>query len=98
MRRAARVDANQREIVEYLRERGASVQPLHTVGQGCPDILVGYAGINYALEIKDGTKPMSARKLTPQEQDWHDKWQGQVEVVASTWDCAVVLGWMGEEA
>ena len=91
MRRAARVDRNQQEIVQHLRKLGATVQPLHTVGQGCPDLIVGYGGLNYLIEIKDGEKPPSARKLTPDEQAWHDDWCGQVCVVTCTWDCDLLL-------
>jgi hypothetical protein len=41
LRRASKVDANQREVVAALRGAGASVQLLHAVGEGCPDLLVG---------------------------------------------------------
>jgi hypothetical protein len=81
MRRAAKVDANQAEIVAALRQIGASVQPLHAVGQGCPDLLVGWRGMVSLLEIKDGSKPPSARKLTPDQEKWHAAWRGQVAVV-----------------
>tara|TARA_A100001391_G_scaffold176590_1_gene139858 strand:- start:3816 stop:4097 length:282 start_codon:yes stop_codon:yes gene_type:complete len=81
MRRAAKVDANQAEIVEALRMIGASVQPLHAVGQGCPDLLVGWRGIVSLLEVKDGSKPPSARKLTEDQVKWHTEWRGQVAVV-----------------
>lgn len=81
MRRQARVDDNQAEIVAALRKIGASVQPLHAVGSGCPDILVGWRGFNTILEIKDGKKPPSARKLTEDQIKWHAEWRGQVTVV-----------------
>jgi hypothetical protein len=81
MRRAAKVDANQAEIVEALRKIGASVQSLHAVGQGCPDLLVGWRGIVSLLEVKDGSKPPSARKLTEDQVKWHAEWRGQVAVV-----------------
>lgn len=80
MRRAAKVDDNQNEIVAALRKVGASVQPLHAVGQGCPDILVGFRRQNYLIEIKDGNKPPSKRKLTPDQERWHRDWLGQVSV------------------
>lgn len=83
MRRAAKVDANQAEIVRGLRALGCTVQSLATVGKGCPDILVGFRGTNYCMEIKDGSKPPSAQKLTPAEVDWHDAWLGQAAVVRS---------------
>jgi hypothetical protein len=56
VRRAAKVDANQREVVAALRGAGASVQLLHAVGEGCPDLLVGYKGLTMLLEVKDGSK------------------------------------------
>ena len=83
MFRAARVDSNQSEVTKALRKIGCSVQLLHSVGKGCPDILVGYKGNNYLLEIKDGEKPESARKLTAEQVIWHFDWKGQVAVVTS---------------
>lgn len=81
--RAAKIDANQNEIVEALRKSGCTVQILSSVGKGCPDILVGRGGDNYLLEIKDGNKPKSSQKLTPDQIDWHSKWNGSVYVVNS---------------
>ena len=81
--RAAKIDANQNEIVDALRKAGCSVQILSSVGKGCPDILVGRGGRNYLLEIKDGNKQKSAQKLTPDQVEWHDKWNGSVFVVNS---------------
>lgn len=81
MRRAAKTDANQQEIIDALRKIGASVQPLHKVGQGCPDLLCGWRGMNTILEVKDGKKPPSARKLTADQVEWHANWRGQVAVV-----------------
>ena len=54
--RAAKVDKNQTEIVEAFRKLGFSVQHLHTVGGGVPDLLVGRGGINLLVEVKDGGK------------------------------------------
>lgn len=81
--RGARVDANQADIVKALRKIGATVQHLHTLGKGCPDILVGVSGQNLLLELKDSAKPPSARKLTPDEEKFHAEWRGQVHTVAS---------------
>lgn len=83
MRRAARVDDNQRQIIDALRKIGATVQPIHQLGKGVPDILVGFRDRNLVLEIKDGKKPPSARKLTEDEFVWHANWKGQVAVVES---------------
>lgn len=83
MRRAARTDANQQEIVHGLRQSGCTVLDLSAVGCGCPDILVGRAGHNWLFEIKDGSKPPSARKLTIPEQAFFAMWRGNVQVVKS---------------
>lgn len=91
-RRAAKVDANQSEIVKALRGIGATVQILSDVGGGCPDLLVGRQGKNYLLEIKDGAKVKSARKLTPHQVDWHGEWRGQVSIVESVDDALAVVG------
>jgi len=86
MRRAARVDANHSEIVQGLRKAGCSVLDLSRVGQGCPDICVGFGGINLLMEIKDGAKSPSARKLTADEVKFHRGWSGAVTVVNSLED------------
>jgi len=75
--RAARVDANQSEIVECFKEFGFSVQTLHTVGHGVPDLLIGKHGKNWLIEVKDGAK----RKLTCDQEKWHSEWRGQVTVI-----------------
>ncbi len=90
--RAARVDANQAEIVDALRKVGCTVQPLHAVGQGVPDLLVGYRGNNVLIEVKDGSKPPSARKLTPDQVNWHGDWRGQVVVVQNVKEAFEAVG------
>ena len=92
-RYAAKVDANQERIVKALRDMGATVHPLHAVGGGCPDLLCGFRGRNILIEVKDGRKPPSARKLTADQVEWHGGWKGQVAVVEDEAAAiAVVLG------
>jgi len=67
LRRNARTDANQTEIVNALRELGATVLITSQL-KNAFDILVGYKGKLYIAEIKDGTKPKSQRQLTEGEQ------------------------------
>lgn len=74
--RAAKVDANHAEVVEALRKAGANVQSLAEVGRGVPDLLVGIRGKLALFEIKDGSKPPSQRKLTPDQIAWHEQWAG----------------------
>lgn len=75
MRRIARVDANQRSIVGLFRAMGALVQPTHMVGSGFPDLLICYHGTLALIEIKDGEKAKSRRKLTQFEVDWQEEWK-----------------------
>ncbi len=74
MRRAAKIDGNQTEIVEALRKVGASVQSLAAVGRGVPDLLVGYKGKTFLIEVKDGRKP--GWRITQQQAEWHGAWRG----------------------
>jgi len=86
-----KIDDNQTEIVIGLRGIGACVQSLAAIGKGCPDLLVGYRGKIYLMEVKDGSKPPSKRKLTQDEEKWIDHWQriAQVKVhVVESFDAA----------
>lgn len=91
-RRAARVDANHNEIVKALRAAGASVQSLADAGDGVPDLLVGFRGRNWILELKDGKKPPSHRRLTAPQIDWHAAWRGDVRTVLSPDEALHVIG------
>lgn len=102
MRRAARVDTNQPEIVAALRYAGESVLLLHQVGGGAPDLLSsgtracshcrhGVVG-NFLIEAKDGSKPPSKQKLTPDEQEFHDNWRGQVAIARTIGDALRIVG------
>lgn len=99
MRRAARLDRNQPEIVEALRNAGCTVQSLAAVGCGVTDLLVGKPTKMVAcgmdapfvatrdlilMEIKDWAKPPSARKLTEDQVKWHAEWAGAPLVVVET--------------
>jgi hypothetical protein len=84
MRRAAAVDANQVVIVEALRDLGASVHHLHQLGGGTPDLLVGWRSRTFLLEVKDGSKPPSRQRLTPDEESWIHTWNGRPVVVVHT--------------
>lgn len=84
MRRAARRDANHGEIVEALRKVGCTVLDLGSVGKGCPDLLVGWAGVLTLIEVKDGSKPPCERELTPDQVKFHREWKETRLAVALT--------------
>ena len=58
-RRAAKRDDNELSIVQGLRAAGAFVQALDVI-----DLLVGYRGYWYLMEVKDSDKPLTKRRLT----------------------------------
>jgi hypothetical protein len=76
---AKRVDQNQAEIVQAMRDLGASVVDLHEVGKGCPDLLVGYRGFTVLIEIK-----MPGEKRNKRQLDWFALWRGGSAVVIET--------------
>ena len=68
MRYAARVDANQTEIVMALRKAGAYVWVI-----GLPvDLLVGYKNRTFLVEVKTTSK----KRLTSLQADFFDNWSG----------------------
>lgn len=86
--RAARVDANAPAIVAALRRIGAVVRVIRQ-GEGIPDLLVGYRGQTVLVEVKDGAKPPSARRLTPDEQRFFDEWTGGPCVIVNSVEEAI---------
>jgi hypothetical protein len=89
--RAKRRDANHTEVGDYLRTLGWSVLDLADHGDGVPDYAVSKERFTALVEVKDGNKPPSARKLTEKEQKVKDGWQGTYIVALSGEDAAVQL-------
>ena len=73
MRRAARIDSNQPEIVAALRRYGCSVAFTHTVGKGFPDLVVGTCSTNLLFEIKN---PAGKNKIGESQRDFAATWKG----------------------
>ena len=67
-----KVDNNQKDVVKALRNYGADVFLLHTVGGGIPDLLCLYQGTTLLLEVKDGAD----KKLTPAQIKLFAGWKG----------------------
>ena len=84
MKKYGKVDDNQTRIVRDLRQAHCRVLSLAAIGGGCPDLLVyrPTTGLLYMLEVKDGDKFPSQRKLTPHQIQFHKDWE--VHVVNNT--------------
>ena len=85
MRRAARVDENQRDVVAALRKIGAFVSYL-PVGFGVPDLLVGYKGQTFLMEVKnkDGRNRMTQGQI-----EFHNRWIGGALFIVRTPEAAI---------
>jgi hypothetical protein len=101
-RRRARVDQNQAEIVRGLRATGCTVVSLATLGRGAPDVLCGYRGTTYLLEIKrpdlrDHAPDNLRETVRLREQaEWRAKWRGgPVHVVYSVDEALAAVGALG---
>lgn len=83
-RYAAKVDVNQKEIVAALRKIGASVCLLHTVGNGTPDLLIGFRGQNILMEVKN-----EHGRLTPCQLKFIEAWRGDGVHIVKTPEDAI---------
>lgn len=89
MRRAARRDENHGEIKDVFLSLDCSV--LDVAGIPCGfDLIVGYKTQAIAVEVKDGEKPPSARKLTPNEFEAHLNWRGPKAIVTTNDEAVLV--------
>jgi len=89
MRYAAKVDANHTDIVSVLRAAGATVHSMAALGGGFPDLLVGYRNKTALIEVKDGAKSPSKRKLTPDQRDFHANWTGGTLAIVDSPEAAL---------
>ena len=72
-----RIDDNQRLIVQTFRDLGAKVAITSSAGGGFPDLVVQYRYPQdgkldtMLVEVKDGSKSPSRRRLTPEQERFH---------------------------
>jgi hypothetical protein len=89
MRRAARRDDNEQSIIKAMRAEGAYVKQIND--EGLFDLLVSHRGETMLIEVKDGAKPPSARRLTDAEQKFHDEWPGSDLYIVNSVEEAIAL-------
>ena len=80
--RQSRRDANHTPIVNHARGLNISVLEVHSIG-GALDLVCGFMGIDFRVEIKDGSKSASRRMLTQAEGDTMRDWKGRKPII---WD------------
>ena len=72
-------DDNEGDILKALEAIGCSVFRLDVP---C-DLLCGYRGRTYILEVKNPDQPKSARKKTKAQDKFFAEWNGQIDIVES---------------
>lgn len=88
MHRAGNPDGTQKPIVEALRKCGATVQHITQVGNGCPDLLVGFRRRTFLLEVKSADG-----ELDDDQVEWHRLWRGlPVDVVRTPLEALQAIG------
>lgn len=76
------------QIIAALKQIGASVQTLSETG--APDLLVGFRGRTFLLEVKDehGKNRRGGKRtesgLRDSQEDWWRKWRGTDPAVVTT--------------
>jgi hypothetical protein len=70
-------DKNEPDIVNALEAVGASVSRISSLG--IPDLLVGWRGDTFLLEVKNGKA-----KLNDNQVAWHNAWNGAPAIIVRT--------------
>ena len=86
MRRKGKVDTNQQMIVEALRSVGATVYITSSVGAGFPDLVVGWKGYNFLVEVKS-----RYGKHTKDQIHFMKIWRGHMVTCRDLEDIAALL-------
>ena len=82
MFRAAKKDVNHNEIADIFKKNGWSVLDVSQLKKCC-DMFIAKRGRTIAVEVKDGAKPPSARKLTDGELIFARNWNGEYRVITT---------------
>lgn len=93
MRRAAKVDGNQPEIVKALEAAGCWVLDLSAVGKGCPDLLVHGPVHPWHLVLLEIKNPKGrGKKLTPAQIKLHAGCNAPLVVVTNVDEALAAVG------
>jgi len=87
-RRAAKIDANQPEIVEALLDNGYRVRSMASAGDGFPDLVVGHDDWSFVrlVEVKNGKRGrLTGDQIKFMDEGW------PVDVVRSTFEIQALM-------
>ena len=80
MRRAAKIDLVQPEVVQALLDAGCTVQSMAPLGAGCPDLLCGFRGIDFTVETKTEEYAKDHPDVLHRQRRWAACWAGRKPV------------------
>jgi hypothetical protein len=91
MRRAARVDSNHSIVLGAFIACGCEAESTAAMGKGFPDIVAEQksTGRIFLVEVKDGSKPPSGRKLTEAQEGFHKRFT--VHIIERVEDVPILL-------
>ena len=73
---ASRVDNNHKEIVHALKSVGASIIDTAKLGGGLPDLIVGFKGQTFLIEVKNLKTQYGRSGLNKNQKKWLVEWTG----------------------
>ena len=76
VKRGGKTDGNHREIVNALRDHGACIIDTSGHGGGFPDLIVGFNGMTFLVEIKNLKTQYGRAGLNKNQQKWKARWTG----------------------
>lgn len=86
MRRAARRDAIEPEVIDALKALGATFEQLDL--EDGPDLLIGFRGVNHLVELRSGLRG----RLSEEQKQWHERWRGSSAVRRSVVEVLRLIG------
>ena len=90
-RRAARRDANHKDVAATFRALGCSVFETDRVGEGFPDLVIGMAGANLLVELKNPETHYGRGGLSKSQTKFNDAWRGDKVIVITSPDEAAAF-------
>lgn len=82
--RGGNKDRNHNALVKVFEDLGCSVIETYTMGGGFPDLVLGFVGLTFLVEIKNPETSYGRRGLTESQRKMADSWRGGPVTVIST--------------
>jgi hypothetical protein len=98
VRKYAKKDDNHNRIAEVFEINGATVLDMSPLGDGAPDMAIGFLGHNILIEAKNGSLPKSKQQLTDDEEKFHAAWRGTIVIIHNELEAQQLMSTMRRQA